>query len=235
MNGQTWLTNLPLKPGAERSKLVLQAVEKGLAICEWSDIIVSSNQHHAIVRVNTDAVYVDTDHGRFRPQVNAHDLQIIADTVGGCLMTSKVMDASYQQASLKIDCTPMKAGPDMSYTTKSIEYNKLLEQKRNGHTGLFRDCGKTWILDNKLAVSKGAVNHGFYHSAASSISNGIKLYQNAGGMHNAQHEDYSQTILLMASICVVDGQDMLVSDVIQDPELSYLLNYSGILNYIRGL
>lgn len=235
MNGQAWLNNLPLKPSAERSKLVLQAVEQGLAICEWSDIVVSSNQHHAIVRVNTDAVYVNTDFGRFRPQVSAHDLQIIADTVGGHLMTSKVMDVSYQQASLKIDCTTLSPTADMAYTSKSIEYNKLIEKKRNGHTGLFRDCGKTWILDNKLSISKGAINHGFYHSGASSISGGIKLYQNAGGRHDQFHEDYSQIILLMENICVVDGQNMLVSDVMIDPELSYLLNYDGILKYTRGL
>jgi hypothetical protein len=150
------------------------------------------------------------------------------------MVTAKIMDLSYQQATVSANCCVLTAGPAMSSTDYSKRWNKMVESKRNGNTGLFRDCGKAWILDNALSSSAGAVNYGFYDTnAIYSNSHGIKLWQNIGTRHNTAHQDYSQTLFLMSSECQIDSQTIKVVDVMQDPELSQLINYNGILKYIR--
>lgn len=121
----------------------------------------------------------------------------------------------------------------MSSAAYSKKYNEGVEQKRNGNTGLFRDCGKAWILDNKLIPGKSDVNYGFYSKSAPDTSKGgEKLWQSVGTRH-LNHQDYSQTVILMQTKCQVDGSDTDIVSVMKDPSLSYLINYDGVLNYTR--
>ena len=235
MDSLSWLTSLPNEPTAARNQLVLDAINGGLVSVNWVPVTSTINGHTATFQVCDDAIYVGMPDGaRFRFQVNAKMTQQCADLLGGVMVTSKIMDLSYQQADVMLDATILPAGPDMSSTDFSRRWNAEVEAKRAGKTGLIRDCGKAWILDNALASSAGAVNYGFYSkSAIYTNSAGIKLWQNVGSRHNAEHQDYSQTLFLMSVGCQVDGQDMAVTDVMADPVLSHLVNYNGILKYTK--
>lgn len=215
--------------------MVLDAVSSGLAVVNFVPVTSTVNGHTATFQVCDDAAYVTADDGsRFRFQVTAKMSQQCADSLTASMVTAKIMDLSYQQAETMMNCCVLTAGPAMSSTDYSTRWNKMVENKRAGNTGLFRDCGKAWILDNALAGSAGAVNYGFYaKDALYSNTEGIKLWQNVGSRHNTDHQDYSQTLFLMSSACQVDGQDMKVTDIMVDPELSKLINYSGILHYTK--
>lgn len=236
MNGQEFLDSLSEEPTAERNRSTVEALSNGVLIVQWSEIVSQYKSHVAKFQVSTDAAYCLLEDGsRFRPQFSADMAQQAADIVGGCLPTSKLMDLRHQ-ASNKLNANTLTASSLMSSTTYSKEWNKKVELKRAGYEGIVSDCGKAWLISNKLASSKGAVNYGFYHSAAPSVSQcGLKLYQSEGGMHNAQHLDYSQTLILIGATCEVNGQQMTIAELAKEPELSYLLNYSGKLNYTRGL
>jgi hypothetical protein len=235
MDAQTWLKSLPNTPGPERDKLVMDAVSSGLATINWLPVTCSIPGHTAIFQVCDDAMRVEMPDGsRFRFQVTAKMTQQCADLVGGSMVTAKIMDLSYQQATKSVDASILTAGAEMSSTNYSARWNTKVEVKRAKHVGLFRDCGKAWILDNSLAGSAGAVNYGFYaKNAIYTNPHGIKLWQNVGTRHNALHQDYSQTLFLMSKICEVDGTSMEVSDVMSDPVLANLINYSGKLKYTR--
>ena len=163
MDGQSWINSLPADAGSGRDQMVLDAVSSGLAVVNFVPVTSSVDGHSATFQVCDDAVYVPADDGsRFRFQVTAKMNQQCADALGAIMVTAKVMDLSYQQATTMVDCCVLTAGPAMSSTDYSVRWNKMVEDKRNGATGLFRDCGKAWILDNALAGSAGAVNYGFY-------------------------------------------------------------------------
>jgi hypothetical protein len=235
MNGSEWLAKLPNLPGPARDKMVLEAVTSGLLYCGWEEVTSSIPDHTATFFVTDDAFRVDLEDGsRFRPQVSAQLAQQCADIVTGTLPTPKLMDLSYQQADVKLAAAVLPAKPDMVTTAKSVLFNKTVETKRGGRSGLIRDCGKAWVLSNKMA--KGplyAVNHGFYDPKAIYVSNGIKLWQNRGAAHDRSHTDYSQTLILTSSYCLLDGASCPILDIMTHPTLCKLISDEGRLNYTR--
>lgn len=236
MNGTEWLNSLLDNPSKNRDDQILQAVTGGLAICAWCPVISSIPGHTAIFQVCEDAVHVKlNDASRFRFQVSAKLAQRCADALDAILITSKISDLAYQQASIKLPATILSASADMMTTAKSKQWNLAIEKKRSNRTGLIRDCGKTWILSNQLGLRPhAAVNYGFYDLYAPYINKiGLKLWQNIGTRHDSSHTDYSQTLQVMSSTCQVDRQEMKVTDVMSDPVLCKLLSYEGVLKFIR--
>lgn len=248
--GTEWLNNLPENFTAERDQYVLEAAKNGLLQVEWAPITSTYQNHTAIFHVCSDALWVDATwtvvdnnghiadennkiSGRFRPQVSAKLAQEIADVLELSFITAKISDLAYLQ-STKISMTSLAAGADMVLTWKSKEFNQLVEGKRSGTETLLRDVGKSWLIDNALQYSAGAVNYGFYDPHAPYINpQGIKMYQTIGTRHNQGHSDYSQVLFLMQTKCQVDGVDTDIYSVMKDPVLSNLINYSGILKYTR--
>lgn len=234
MDALSWINSLPTDANTTRNQMVLDAVASGLATVNWVPVTSTIKDHTAIFQVCEDAVRVEDNGNRFRFQVTAKMNQQCADLLNASMVTTKIMDLSYQQASTVVDATVLSAGAQMSSTAYSKTWNQKVDIKRNGEMGLFRDCGKAWVLDNALANSAGAINYGFFaKNALYTNARNIKLWQNTGTRHNAQHQDYSQTLFLMSNMCQVDGQDMNVIDVMKDPILSYLINYGGVLKYIK--
>lgn len=236
MNNFDWVQKLPNNPCQKRDNLILEAVQNGMAYCCWVPIISTHEDYKAIFYVCDDAIRVDLDDGktRFRIPVSANLAQQCADILDVSLTTAKINDLSYHQAQIIVGMTALSPTSDMATIIKSKKWNELIELKRNNREGLFRDCGKTWILDNALSRSAGAINYGFYDKSAPSISpGGLKLWQSIGTKHNAQHTDYSQILLLMKKTCEVNGNLMQVIDVMNDKKLSLLLNYNGTLQFTR--
>lgn len=236
MNAQDWIDQLAEQPGTTRNNQILEALQAGLIVSEFSEVVSAAPDHEARFYVSTDALYVPLEDGsRFRFPVTAKLAQQIADNLDLSLPTSKVMDLRHLN-SIKLNATLLQAGPQMSSTSYSKAFNQKLEAKRNNQEGIISDCGKAWLIDNRLASSKGAINHGFYDKSAPYTSpGGLKLWQNTGGQHNNQHSDYSQVCILMKKECLVDGQPSTIAELAKHPTLSKLLNYDGILKFLRGL
>lgn len=235
MDSQSWLNSLPNNPGAARDQAVLDAISGGIVICKWSPIVSTIPGHTATFQVCEDAAYVELpDFSRFRFQVSATLAQKCADLLNASFITAKISDLAYKQAQVVVGVSTLSPGPDMVTTDKSKQFNTAVEKKRAGRTGLFRDCGKAWILSNRLSTSTSAINYGFYDKSAPYISQGgLKMWQTIGTRHDRSHTDYSQTLFLMSKTCEVDGQSANVVDVMKDPKLASLLSYEGVLNFTR--
>jgi hypothetical protein len=235
MDSQSWLNSLPNNPGPERDQAILNAISEGIVICNWSPVTSTIAGHIATFQVCEDAAYVElSDSSRFRFQVSATLAQKCADLLSASFITSKISDLSYKQAQVVVEASTLSPGPDMVTTNKSKIWNTAIENKRAGRTGLFRDCGKAWILSNRLSTSISAVNYGFYDKSAPYISQGgLKMWQTIGTRHDRSHTDYSQTLILMSNICEIDGQSVNVIDIMKDSKLSFLLSYDGVLRFTR--
>lgn len=231
----SWINSLPNNPCPERDQIILDAIKNGQATCQYVPITSTIKNHTATFHVCDDAVHVESDEGiRFRFQVSATLAQKCADLMGASFITSKISDLAYKQASVTIGASILSPGPDMVTTNKSKQWNKIVETKRFNKTGLLRDCGKAWILSNKLTTSNSAINYGFYDKSAPYIGpGGLKMWQTVGTRHDRFHTDYSQTLILMSSMCEVDGKVMPVIDVMKDNSLASLLSYEGVLHFTR--
>lgn len=235
MNNLDWLDQLPNDPTLERDNLILSAIQNGMINCQWCPITVKTDKHQAIFYVSDDAFRLELPNNyRFRIPVSATLAQQCADYLEASLLTAKISDLAYQQASIKTDSVILYPSADMATIAKSKIWNDRVEKNRSKREGLFRDCGKTWILSNRLLDSQGAVNYGFYDQhAAYANPQGIKMWQTIGTKHNRFHTDYSQTLILMKSTCEIDGQIMKITEVMSSQELSHLISYEGVLHYTR--
>lgn len=235
MDIKSWIDSLPNKPCLERDQAILKSIENNIITYNWIPITSTIKGHTAVFQVCDDAVRVELEDGvRFRFQVSATLAQQCADLMNASLITAKISDLSYQQAEIIVDASILYPSPDMVTIAKSKDWNKMVEKKRAGRIGLFRDCGKSWILSNRLTSSNGAINYGFYdHTAPYSGPAGLKMWQTIGTRHDRLHTDYSQTLLLMNKECQVDGNFINVTEVMKNPELAPLLSYEGVLKFTR--
>lgn len=109
----------------------------------------------------------------------------IARALGAILPTKAIADAMVANAAVRIEAMPQDVATMMSENT-SRKFSAAIDKTINGRPGLRAGGWKHWILDPRLTTSKGAVNYGFWQ--------GNKPIQSVGGMHNAQHYDYSQLL-----------------------------------------
>ncbi len=237
MNGTEWLNSLPEKLGEKRDAMILDAVQNGIVYCNWLPVVSRVGNDCAIFQVCDDAMHADLENGRrFRPPVSATLAQKCADIIGGSLITSKVSDLAYQQADVVLPAVTLGSTIDMTTTSRSKTYNEKVDEKRQGRGGLVRDCGKAWILSNWLGRAKNqAINYGFYDPRAPyKNSKGIRMHQSHGSKHDSiQHSDYSQTLIVMAAYCSLNGEHIGVAELLKHPTLHKLISDEGIIKYSR--
>lgn len=223
-----------------REDLITEAVLKGESEFEFVEIKSNYAEHQAQFRVFRDALKIDG----VRVNVKAATQQQLADYLCCSLLTPKLADLIWQQASVRLAPCPRP----ISSTTQSMkEHSQDIDiqlKKYNDNGGLLSTVGKHWVIDEGLknAGSRKAMNYGWHFEGSnfqgirgeSSVSlAGIRVIQGKGTAHTLDHCDYSQTCVLVARECQVDGKAMDLLDLLGDPVLSYLANETGKLTYLR--
>jgi len=260
---------------------VVQLVKDGKGRFDWAEVLSEHNGyklHLSVLRdamrfdgipamtwdykpayVNVDGKTVEDDRmfDGVRLPATAHELQEIADLVGGMLMTPRVIDLIWLQAKIKFDAAlntpyPSAKNPTIFATSHIHHAHEAIEKKiadaggDDGY-GLISCVGKYWCVYEQLA-QKGmiqgdwtACNYGWFTKVASGpgLTPGTQCWQRPGFQHNKQHWDPSQTIRLMyrqALLVHPDGTDEGVDlhDVAGNPDLCGLLTANGKpLTYLR--
>lgn len=218
---------------------------------EYLPVALSYGGHTGTAYVTADALKI---YG-VRINVDGYYAQLIADLLGGILMTDHVSDLAWQQASYRP--TPSTYGElprvtkdssqsMMATTVAMLDHSAVVDQKLKalGYPGggaLCGNLGKDWILNawpwdpgpaqhctwlNPTLLSvSAATNYGWY--------TGTGLIQGAANCHDLHHADYSQVMRFIRYQMVVDGESRLAFEVIRDPELAGLLTGGGPLPGFR--
>lgn len=238
------IDSLPPDNSPERDSLILEGVADGLA--EYAFVPVSSkyNNHTATFKVFNDALKIEG----VRINVSAEGEQNIADLLNCLLLTAKLADMIFMQAGTVITPKPRTiTSSTKAMIAHSNDIDKALAGSNTGN--LISTVGKHWLIENDLVNKpKGtACNYGWHFKGQSfqgihgDLPVGFKempnvhIIQSRGYHHNKVHNDYSQTCVLVDKACVVDGKAMDLEDVLSDPELSFLANYSGKMKVVKQL
>jgi hypothetical protein len=142
-----------------------------------------------------------------RVPVTARTAQTLADLFAGSLSTALLEDRIYQGAALRVVPRPssgVELGIDIR-SDRAVEiFNEDLDQQIANagglQTGIVASVGKAWVLDRVLATSpQKAANYGMHAPSAPlrALTPGLRVYQDLGWVHNADHWDYSQTCRLV--------------------------------------
>lgn len=253
-SGLDFVASLPFGPSPERERRILTAVSSGCARISWTSITVTQgthgaqNTHRLELRVMEDALAVGHGDDFVRVCTSCRTAQLAADLLGASLLTTRIADAIWAQ-SAKLPPTISSPGKravsadvvkdlglpagtvaDMADTPRMVEVHRRMEATRAGRGGLLGNVGKHWVLTNRLdGRLTRAANYGFYDPRS---PNG-RVWQPLGLAHDTEHTDYSQTLVLVARACLLDGAMADLLDVMKDPETAPLVSDEGPMRVLR--
>jgi len=227
--------------GDKRQSMLVQAVRDGSFVpISWAAISIEIGSYLGIVYVSNDALKVGEPGDSCRINVTHRDAQLIVDHLGLAMLTDKVADEIHRQAGITI---PARLQPDsvqngtMAHTGAMERHSSQVDGAIGGGNRheLVSTVGKHWITHDKLLRKpKWAVNYGWHDTPAPYRNRiGQRMWQTVGTAHNWTHVDYSQVLVPMSRIMLVNGEEMLVDDVMRHPELSVLLSYDGPMKVTR--
>jgi hypothetical protein len=247
--------DLPSNAGPDRDAAILQRVQAGTYDpILWGTVTSDSNGHHGEFQVFADALKLDG----VRIGAGAMLAQQVADSLGCLLLTPRLLDMMYTQASVIIPPFPLGT-TNMMTTQRFIDHSNLIDAAlvKAGYDGqgIVQTVGKPWMLDNHLldAAHVGHsenygwhVNSSMWKPSDPNHWNGIhllpcvdipqtdaKCIQPPSWAHGLDQADYSEVILLVARECVIDGQPMDLKQVLQDPVLAGLASHQGVMKVFR--
>jgi hypothetical protein len=236
-----WPTNLL---DASYASSVLKAVTAGEHVLNWAALPVSTGGREiellfSALPLRIDDVFIN---------VSATLQQQVADLLGAMLPTPKIMDLAWLARAVKMAPVIL---PIASTSAAMVQASGKLDANlaQLGYQSGTATCQKTWAIGNSLLTHPGkAMNYGFavipnqpnnYYSGIATeacvsipASQG-RVIQGQGWAHDSSHLDYSQACYLVHRSCRVDGSDVDLATVLQDPTLAPLLSHEGVLQTLR--
>jgi hypothetical protein len=250
VDGYRWWSFAP-KDVKGREEAIFEAVQKGLHVpVSWfvikNSVWVGGVEHTAEISVAADALRIGGVPNGIRVSVTPRLAQRVADHLGSLLPTTKVCDlinsaAVARKSWVKPQIQPSDTASRMAHgMSPSMSDNDAVASHSRKVDSLARlplvaNAGKDWVLTNGYKSRLGsAANYGWFDPAAPYISSsGLRLWQQLGFAHNADHVDYSQVLRLVHPKVKVDGTELDFRYVAKDPVLCRLVSDEGPLEYFE--
>jgi hypothetical protein len=237
------LDGIPSQNGPDRDKWMLDAISDGRGEATYADITIEEGGHTLVCHVFADAFKIDG----VRINVSAELEQQIADLYSCYLLTPKLADLVFLQRATTLVPLPM---PITSSTAAMISESQKIDaaaSKASYSEGILQTVGKHWCLSNKLWKKPGfAVNYGWHFlegsfgmkgeravTLASQNGHNLLVIQGPWQAHNYRHSDYSQNCVLVSRSCLLDGNEVDLGEILQDPSLAPLVSTEGPLQGLR--
>lgn len=229
---------LPERPTEKRSEMLREAAIDHHVPFNWCVVSAAVGSYLGILYVANDALRVGEPGDSCRVNFSHHDAQVVVDNLGFALPTDKIADLIHEQATVRI---PPRLQPEavkngtMAHTSVMQRHSMQIDNKGPSEHSLNSTVGKHWITHNLLTKRANiGVNYGWHHSRApyKGVA-GYRMWQTVGTAHNMYHVDYSQVLVPVNRIMLVNGDEMLLEEVMQHPELSRLVSYSGPMKASR--
>lgn len=243
LKGPQIAASLPKKPGPAREDAILQLIKDGQAIARWRPISVDYGPYRATFYVTAEPLMLGANwEDGFYPGVTPVTMQKVADYYNATLLTPKLVDEIWKQATIRVDpfigmtgtqADILKMADTDTFVRHSDKAKKSVEYFRNVlkfSTPLIANIGKYWTVSawtsRKRKTSGGAVsseNYGFFRTSKGAQPKSVTLIPNVdvvqtpGHAHDYGHSDYSQVIMLVArsvQLCVPDGVSGLGSSYV---------------------
>jgi hypothetical protein len=176
-----------------------------------------------VICVTPDYLALGSDNDFVRVPLGLPAAASIAKRFGMTLPTSRMVDAIYAQARVKLNPSPMQAGPQMSSTNYFLRHNATIEGQRQGRSGLISGHKKDVVIASRMASNPGRVAiYGWHRSQGDPI-------QPVSTVHGASYADYSHGIRLVSRTAYLNGRAVDLDDLLSSGRYAYLLNSDGPL------
>jgi hypothetical protein len=181
--------------------------------------------HEATIFVMPDYLAVGTNEDFLRVPLGLDTAKRVARQFDFTLPTRKMVDAIYQQSTIRLTPQPMRPGPWMTSTAYYVSHQRSIEAQRAGRPlgELVSGHKKDLILTKRLLTRRGRVAIYGWHQR------GGEPIQPLSTVHGARYADYSHGVRLVSTTVVVDGEVSSIFDVLRDRELARVLSYEGTI------
>jgi hypothetical protein len=232
LSGSRFIDETRSMSWAQREAAVLEQVLEGNVpafLRRLAPVPVSyehgGRRHTAELRVTPDYLCIGSDDDFIRMPMNGRTAQRLAVATGCGLPTTKIVDAIYDQAPLKVTSTALPHGADMMSSAYFMAHHRDIEARRRqlgGKLGaLCAGHKKDVVISRRLEYQPGQLAiYGWHREDRTAI-------QYLSTFHEDTYVDYTHGVRLVADEMTVDGEPRKVADVLRDPELCALLSVEG--------
>lgn len=183
-------------------------------------------KHDAVCFVTPDYLAVGTDDDFFRLPMTPMTAEAIARACGGLLITTKISDAVFKHAELKLSPQPLtrdRESPGTFFQSHQLIESQRSEKHAPDRGLLMAGIKKDVVLSSRLKDKPHRVAiYGWHYPDGKPIQ---PLYLG----HANTYVDYSHGIRLMSRQMIVDGRTRLVPEILRDTILCRLISDEGPL------
>jgi hypothetical protein len=231
--GQAFIASLENVSGTTRDAAIAREVLRGnvpaflrdLAPVTFTGVLPNGRSAQVTICVTPDYLAVGSDSDFVRVPLGLTAAARIAEEFNMMLPTTRMVDAIYAQADLRLSPSPMTPGSQMSSTTYFMRHNATVEGQRQNAGGrlgmLVSGHKKDLVLTNRLSSAPGRVAiYGWHRPGGNPI-------QPLSTVHGAEYADYSHGIRLVSRTAFVNGRAVDLQDLLMDGTYAGLLNTDG--------
>ena len=227
--------------GTERDQLIAREVLSGnvpqflrsLTPVTLSGTSTAGKPVTITVCVTPDYVAVGDNDDFLRVPMGLPEAAQIADSFGFMLPTTRIVDAIYAQAAVRLAPRPMQAGPEMTSTSYLSQHNATIEGQGNAaglrNGALVAGIKKDLVLTNALRRAPSQVAIYGWHQ-----SNGRPI-QPLTTVHGRHYSDYSHGVRLVSQTAYVNGRAVALADLLEDHTYAAILSNEGPISQPRVL
>ena len=192
----------------------------------------ATGPHEVTVFVTPEYLAVGCDEDHIQMPLDFLTAAEIARNTGFALPTPRVVDAIYEEATLRLEPISLPPTSQMRSMAYVLEHKALVaaeldEQLDTGSAGswlpgeLVAGTNKDLVLTKELRVHPGQEAIYGWHTLDGKPIQSLSLW------HGSTYADYSHGIRLVASTVLVDGEPMSYFAALADPAIAPLLSYEG--------
>ena len=199
----------------------------------WSGQLPTGRQVRVTVCVAPDYLAVGSDDAFVFVPLTLSSALAVASRFGLVLPTTRIVDAIYSKAKVRLTPQPLPPGPEMRSTAYFNEHNHLILEQRS-HLGaqlgeLTSGNKKDLVLTPRLwAKPERVAIYGWHRNDSDPI-------QPLSTFHGARYADYSHGVRLVGSTAWIDGVPHSIFDVLEDDDLAWALSDEGPISRPRDL
>jgi hypothetical protein len=163
--------------------------------------------------VTRDYLAVGSDDDAVRMPLSLPSARAVARACGMLLPTTRIVDAIFRQADLRLEPQPMTPGPAMRSNDYYRRHQRQIEEQRAGRApdGLIAGHKKDVVITTRLRTEPDRVAIYGWHRGPDDPIQPLSLW------HTASYEDYSHGLRLVWPEARLNGEWVRLADLVDHP------------------
>ena len=213
--------------GQQRDDAVLLECMKG-NVPDWmrtfKPITITDNINSLTYYVSPDVMSIGNNDNWLRVSFCGISARRLADACGCFLPTKLMSDQIHQNADLKLLPVGMGGSPQMNSTQVLIDHNSEIERQRAGiNFNIISGIKKDIIVHHELLTYiHNICIYGWFNPITNIPIQGAQYEA-----HSNLYEDYSQCIRLINQKAILNGSEINLYDILNNPQYSHLISDDG--------